>query len=241
MKYLLQIALLLAPIICTGEVGELAHPKQPDTHINLDSPDIIKDLGNGKLKIWIIEKGTRSEGLHGELEGMEDPRATTKSLTTSSGTFVFRGDWEDRPYLWAASGWLPEDLKAPLLKEEIIEYPHGSIWLANEVENTLKRIIEEQDKRLNALAEHSLEYGLSLETDIIKFYLVEHSDLTSKTYTVYEIRFPDRSAKYENLNERSTLTIRSFTRSEGTKIEELDLLKYRRDQIAQRITVRTER
>ena len=93
------------------EKGILIHPDHPDYSVDLNSPDITKDLEKGKLKIWYIAKGTRSEGLHGEIEGMEITPEKGMKIQTKIGTLIYLGSWDERPLLFSRSGWLPVDSK----------------------------------------------------------------------------------------------------------------------------------
>ena len=239
MKPLLQLAFLLLPSLCFGEGKELIHPGNPEIRVNLGAADVIKDLGEGELKIWIIQKGTRSEGLHGHFEGRDDPSEKVISIQTPSGKLVYRGDWEDRPFPWAASGWLPEDLDAPLIKEERIEYPFSPVELAGAIEDTLEYITHSEDQQIQHDSEdYSLTYSCSLNEGAIVFTLIEHKGITSSTYTKYTVSYPERRSKPPWPKDRSQLIVSSYTSSEGTKIEELELLSYRLKQIKEGISSR---
>lgn len=89
----------------------LLHPDRPEYSIDLSHPDITKDLGKGKLKIWYIAKGTRSEGLHGEIEGIDISPGKGIKLQTEVGQLVYRGPWNERSQLFSRSGWIPLDLE----------------------------------------------------------------------------------------------------------------------------------
>ena len=238
MKTLLQIILLLVPFVCSGGEKELVHPNNPEIRINLEAPDFIKDLGDGKLKIWGIEKGTRSEGLHGQLEGIDDPSDKVHSIQTSDGKMVYRGDWDDRPFAWSVSGWLPENLKEPFIKEEKIEYPLGPLDLAVAIKDILKTVVKNRDKQFEG--DHTISYSYGLREGAIAFTLMEEKTVTSSTITSYVVRYGERRSKWDRPRDRSELIVRSFTKSEGTSIEELDLLAYRFKQIQEGITSRSE-
>jgi hypothetical protein len=64
-------------------------------------------------KMWYIFKGTRSEGLHGELVINGKVRTGTKvgeKFGSDGRTWIWHGAWDDRKQLFSNSGWLPEDL-----------------------------------------------------------------------------------------------------------------------------------
>ena len=108
------IGVLMASLCgCASTENEiLLHPGSEEYSINLNSPDITKDLEEGKLNIWYIAKGTRSEGLHGEIDGMDISPERGMKLQTKAGALVYAGSWEERTQLFSRSGWLPVDLEA---------------------------------------------------------------------------------------------------------------------------------
>lgn len=113
-KIKITLVAILMAVVCgcaSTEKGILLHPDRPEYSIDLSSPDITKDLEEGKLKIWYIAKGTRSEGLHGEIEGMNISPEKGMKLQTKAGTLVYAGSWNERTQLFSMSGWLPTDLK----------------------------------------------------------------------------------------------------------------------------------
>ena len=107
---LIAILMVVACGCASTEKEILLHPDRPEYSINLNSPDITKNLEEGKLKIWYIAKGTRSEGLHGEIEGMNISPEKGMKLQTKAGTLVYAGSWNERTQLFSRSGWLPVDL-----------------------------------------------------------------------------------------------------------------------------------
>jgi hypothetical protein len=112
MKITLIAILMTALCGCASTEKEiLSHPDHSEYSIDLNSPDIVKDLEKGKLKIWYIAKGTRSEGLHGEIEGMNISPEKGMKLQTKAGTLIYAGSWNERTQLFSMSGWLPTDLK----------------------------------------------------------------------------------------------------------------------------------
>ena len=111
------IAALLAFILslssCTSS-GEklLTHPNQSSYKIDLNNPDITKKLKEEKLKIWYVAKGTRSEGLHGVLEGLIiEGKKNGMVIESSIGPLTYFGEWNEREHLFSFSGWLPSDTR----------------------------------------------------------------------------------------------------------------------------------
>ena len=233
MKPFLQILLLSVPLAGSGGEKELVHPNNPEVRINLDAPDFIKDLGTVKLKIWVIAAGTRSEGLHGIIEGIDDPSDQLTSMDTPEGRIVYRGGWDERRFLWSASGWLPENLSEPFIREVKMEYPLSPLELAVAIEDTLKTVVKNRDRQFEG--EHTISYSYSLREGAIAFSLSEQKTVTSSTVTSYVVRYGDRNSKWDRPRNRSELTVRSFTNSGGTRIEELDLLAHRLKQIKEGI------
>ena len=91
----------------------LKHPNSSEHSINLNAPDIVGDLDEGKLKIWYIAMGSRSEGLHGELQGVKvNEKRKGMQIGSSIGTLTYWGEWKHREHLFSMSGWLPADLEA---------------------------------------------------------------------------------------------------------------------------------
>ena len=90
----------------------LKHPNSSEHSINLNAPDIVGDLDEGKLKIWYIAMGSRSEGLHGELQGVKvNEKKKGMQIESSIGTLIYFGEWDQREHLFSRSGWLPADLE----------------------------------------------------------------------------------------------------------------------------------
>lgn len=240
MKHVVQSIFLLMASLSFAEDIELVHPNHPETRINLEAPDFIKDLGDGKLKIWVIEEGTRSEGLHGILQDVDDPSEQVTSMDTPEGKIVYRGDWDNRPFLWSASGWLPENLKEPFVKEERIEYLLSPLELAVAIEDTLNSIVEKENKQDQASdGKHTINYNYRMKEEAIVFTLIENRTTTAYTVTAYVVNYAEKRTKWEKPKNRSELTVRSFTKSEGTTIEELGLLDYRWKQIKEAIRRRS--
>jgi hypothetical protein len=107
------IAVLMAMTCSCASTGKgiLIHPDHPDYSVDLYHPDITKNLEKGKLKIWYIAKGTRSEGLHGEIVGMKITPEKGMKIQTKIGTLIYMGSWSERTLLFSRSGWLPIDSK----------------------------------------------------------------------------------------------------------------------------------
>jgi hypothetical protein len=111
-KITLIVTLMAVACGCASTEKEIIlHPDHPEYSIDLRHPDITKNLEKGKLKIWYIAKGTRSEGLHGEIEGMDISPKKGMKIQTKDGTLVYAGSWNERTQLFSMSGWLPTDLK----------------------------------------------------------------------------------------------------------------------------------
>ena len=105
------IAFILSLSGCvSSEEKPLTHPNHSTYEIDLSSPDITKKLKAGTLKIWYIAKGTRSEGLHGVLEGIEiEEKKRGMVIESSIGPLTFFGEWNEREHSFSVSGWLPSD------------------------------------------------------------------------------------------------------------------------------------
>ena len=82
-----------------------------DYVLDLSKLDLILEDEGIKLKIWYVAKGTRSEGIHGVLEGFKFLNSQQDKIETSLGTLMFYGEWEQRKHLFSKSGWLPEKLE----------------------------------------------------------------------------------------------------------------------------------
>jgi len=109
-SFMAMIAVALSGCM-SAKKSTLQHADSPEHSIDLKAADIVKDLDQGKLKIWYIAKGTRSEGLHGELEGVEvDSKTKGMQLESSIGTLTYHGEWNERDHSFSMSGWLPSDL-----------------------------------------------------------------------------------------------------------------------------------
>ena len=113
-KMKITLVTILMAVACgcaSTEKGTLLHPNHPEYSIDLGNPDIIENLEKGRLKIWYIAKGTRSEGLHGEIEGIDISPEKGMTLQTEAGTLIYAGSWDERTQLFSMSGWLPADSK----------------------------------------------------------------------------------------------------------------------------------
>jgi hypothetical protein len=83
--------------------------------IDRNAPDLTNTGKHREWRMWYIFKGTRSEGLHGELVINGRIRTGTKvgeKFESDGGTLIWHGPWDDRKQLFSKSGWLPEDLSA---------------------------------------------------------------------------------------------------------------------------------
>jgi hypothetical protein len=109
----LLAVILVAMCGCmSAKEKNLKHPNSPKHSIDLNTPDIVEDLDKGKLKIWYIAKGSRSEGLHGEIEGIEvNEKRKGMQIDSSIGPLTYCGEWNQREHLFSRSGWLPADLE----------------------------------------------------------------------------------------------------------------------------------
>ncbi|QQL44426.1 hypothetical protein [Sulfuriroseicoccus oceanibius] len=118
MKKLLQLILLamIAPYGLLAADGDNP-PKSYDggsKHvIDRNTPHLHSTGKLWEWRMWYISKGTRSEGLHGELviNGKIRTGAKTGEKFDSDGkTWIWHGAWDGRKQLFSKSGWLPEDL-----------------------------------------------------------------------------------------------------------------------------------
>lgn len=115
-----QITALTLTLILSGGLPAADGEKAPKAYagtsahtFNASSPDLRQKGNWGEWKLWYIFKGSRSEGLHGEL--VTDGRTVVGStigekVTLGENTWVWHGAWDDRKHLFSKSGWLPEDL-----------------------------------------------------------------------------------------------------------------------------------
>jgi hypothetical protein len=100
-----RFSLLLLGFMWIAAAGSAAPPTR--------QPDIAKSGEGCEFRVWYLEKGTRSEGIHGTLVVGGKALAgnkTGETVTCSLGDFVWHGDWDSRRQAWAASGWLPKAL-----------------------------------------------------------------------------------------------------------------------------------
>jgi hypothetical protein len=83
--------------------------------IDRNAPNITTTGKHREWRMWYIFKGTRSEGLHGELAINCKIRTGTnvgEKFQSDGGTWIWHGAWDDRKHLFSKSGWLPEDLSS---------------------------------------------------------------------------------------------------------------------------------
>lgn len=81
--------------------------------IDRNAPHLKTTGKHQEWRMWYIFKGTRSEGLHGEIVINGKIRTGTKvgeKFESDDGTWIWHGAWDDRKQLFSKSGWLPEDL-----------------------------------------------------------------------------------------------------------------------------------
>ena len=74
-------------------------------------PDIQQVGKDCEFRAWYVEKGTRSEGIHGTLSMRGKPlfgKKEGESASCALGEFIWHGDWDSREHPWAKSGWLPK-------------------------------------------------------------------------------------------------------------------------------------
>ena len=81
--------------------------------IDRNAPDLTNTGKHKEWRMWYIFKGTRSEGLHGELVingKIRTGKKVGEKFESDDGTWIWYGAWDDRKQLFSKSGWLPEDL-----------------------------------------------------------------------------------------------------------------------------------
>lgn len=107
----LWIALVI--VTCSCRIA----PPQIDTHRSASAIEQFKRpadrtiaAGNSQLSIWYLQRGSRSEGQHGELR-VEGKRILGEELgeTRPSDLGILRWFGDERPVLWAVSGWHFDD------------------------------------------------------------------------------------------------------------------------------------
>jgi len=119
-------------LLCIAWVGTLT-----GAPIAVQKPDIIRKGKECELRVWYFNKGTRSEGLHGELLIAGEMIAGKKqgdSVSCDLGEFIWHGTSEDRKLPFARSGWLPKDLSGiyPSWKTEPNQAPQTTICTVTE-------------------------------------------------------------------------------------------------------------
>ena len=78
----------------------------------LIKPDRIYKKGIWELQIIYIQKGTRSEGLHGVLiknDKVLNQKEDNKMIKTDIGVMKYYGKFENRKHNWDISGWCFSD------------------------------------------------------------------------------------------------------------------------------------
>ena len=106
-----SIALVLLACSCRIAPPLPNADRSPSAIERFDRPaDRTITAGDTELSIWYFQRGSRSEGQHGELriDGERIPPAALGEMKPSAlGTLRWFGD--ERPVLWAVSGWHFDD------------------------------------------------------------------------------------------------------------------------------------
>lgn len=101
--------MLILMLLMAGAAGADGPVPCPGTPFKTPGEIVHKQDGY-ELHIWILAKGSRSQGRHGGLlhDGRWVEGKVGQVLDTPIGRVRYAGDFADRQFLWSESGWLPQ-------------------------------------------------------------------------------------------------------------------------------------
>ncbi|WP_300666876.1 hypothetical protein [Desulfoluna sp.] len=101
-------AAMKSGLVPTPSNNEPSHLSQMDTAgVREQMPERIYEKEGWKLVVYITNKGTRSQGIHGDLYH-NTQKVTGKRgqmLTTPLGEVYYHGSEMERAHLWDTTGW----------------------------------------------------------------------------------------------------------------------------------------
>lgn len=112
-------ALSLFAVSCGGTAMKAGHAPTPENmnfshRSQMDAPgareqmpERIYEAEGWKLVVYITNKGTRSQGIHGDLfhDGAKVYGKRGQTLTTPLGEVRYHGSEMERAHLWDTTGW----------------------------------------------------------------------------------------------------------------------------------------
>ena len=111
----------------------------------LGVPSLVYSASGWVLNVYITQKGTRSQGLHGVLLHHENiiPGEPNEVRILPIGKVVYRGSLELKMRLWESSGWVMVEPAVEPRKKDAFYIPQGSFMNPEPLDHELDEFIKD--------------------------------------------------------------------------------------------------